>query len=109
MGEYLDTHLQMIDFQTKAMEEIHAETDLDKQSKLIENMSKKEKEFELKLTSLLPKEEVVKEDVGVARKTKTELSKMKESELVSYGLTINADVNTKYTKAKNIENILNVK
>lgn len=38
-------------------------------------------------------------------KTNTELSKMSELELVTYGITIGADVNTRYSKAKNLENI----
>lgn len=45
----------------------------------------------------------------IAKKTEAELSKMRETDLVAYGLTIGAEVNTKYTKAKNIENILNIK
>lgn len=71
---------------------------------VIDNMLKKEKEFEDKLTSFLPKEEIVKDEVVI--KTKEELSKMKEVDLVAYWLSIWADVNIKYSKAKNIDNIL---
>lgn len=41
MNEYLDIHLQMVDFQADSMKVIHAETDFDKQRKLIEKMLKK--------------------------------------------------------------------